>query len=59
MPIYRIPIVGLRPTVKLGSDTTLSAPQFEGPKGIHICTSIMHKYALNHRNGTQIYNERF
>ena len=43
------PILGLRPTFKLGSDTTLSAPQFESPKCIYIYAKTMHIYAQNTR----------
>ena len=39
-------ILGLRPTVKLGSDTSLSAPQFESPQCIRICAMITQKYTL-------------
>ena len=47
-------ILGLRPTVKLGSDATLSGPQFESPSALVFelgsCTN-MHR---NNRIGTQI-----
>ena len=43
--IKRVPILGLCPMVKLGNNTTLSAPHFESPKCIHTCARITHKYA--------------
>jgi hypothetical protein len=51
-------VLGLRPTVKLGSDTLCRPLIFESPKCICICARITHKYTKDNKNGTQMYFKR-
>ena len=57
VPINCVSVLGLHPMVKLGSDTTLSAPHFSESFSASILAPGSHTSTHNNRNGTQRFDK--